>query len=172
MAMATNKQAGLWMMLGLVGGLSLAYLWPHEPVQASASDRSTQFAICTGPAGGVAGLTDQLDGVFTLDFLTSDLRGAVLNRQTGKFTCFYRRNLAQDFAINPKSEPKYAIVTGQGQLSGRGGVTPASGVLYVAELTSGRVMCYAFQWKDSRVPVTSDFTAIDGFSFRQAAEKE
>ena len=117
-----------WLVLGLVAGLGISYFWPHEPTYA-ATDRAAQFAITTCPVGGLVGISAAFDGIFTLDFLTGDLKGAVLNLQQGKFNTFYYRNLAKDLELDPKTEAKYAFITGSGQLSGRGGVTLASGVI-------------------------------------------
>ena len=118
------------------------------------------------------GVTDQLDGVFVLDFLTGSLKGGVLNRQHGKFTAFYFRDLAKDFKVDPQAEPHYAFVTGTAQLTGEGGSTPASGVVYVGELTSGIIRCYAFPWRESNEPVRPVMmTPIDQFPFRAPAEK-
>src|SRR5438105_1257650 len=67
-----------WLVVGLVAGLGVSSFWPHEAAYAT-TDRSTQFAMCSGPVGGFVGLTNPIDGVFTLDFLTGDLKWAVLN---------------------------------------------------------------------------------------------
>jgi hypothetical protein len=161
-----------WLAAGLVLGLGVSYFWPHEPAYAN-TDRSSQFAMCTGPVGGFIGLTNPIDGVFTLDFLTGDLKGAVLNLQSGLFTSYYYRNIVQDFGLDPKTEPRYSIVTGNAQLQGRGGVTFASGVVYVAELNSGRVIVYGFPYKDTPGPKPPlPFQPISQFQFRAPIEKE
>jgi hypothetical protein len=143
---------GIWLTVGLIGGLCVAFVWPHERALASTSDRSQQFAMITVPVGlQGAGLHDPLEGIFVLDFLTGQLKGAVLNRNAGMFAAQYYRNIADDFKLPPKAEPQYAISTGIGQLAGRGGLTYASGVIYVGELKSGKVVCYAFPWREARV---------------------
>src|SRR4029077_6364481 len=87
----------VWLLFGVVGGLCLAYLWPHEPAYAMATDRDAQFAICTVPGGPGAP-----DALFVLDFLTARLTGAALNMQSGAFTNFWFANVAEDFKIPGK----------------------------------------------------------------------
>lgn len=144
----------IWLSLGLALGLGMAYVWPHERAFATTADRSSQFAMITVPVGQQgAGLADPLDGVFVLDFLTGTLKGAVLSRQSGGFTVEYFRNINQDFGLKPKSEPRYAFASGLAQMQGRGGMTFASGVIYVGELTTGRIIAYSFGWRESRTPI-------------------
>lgn len=159
----------LWLAVGLAAGLAVAYVWPHEPALANATDRSDNYALTTAQAA----LIDPIEGIFTLDFLTGDLKGAVLNRQVGKFTAFYYRNVTQDFGLDASAQPRYTIMTGAAQLTNRGGVTFAPAVIYVAELTSGKVACYAFPWREtsSRTPVIP-LVPVDSFQFRQPVEAE
>lgn len=162
-----------WLTVGLVAGMAVAYFWPHEPAYAN-TDRTQQFAICTGPVGGFVGLTNPIDGVFTLDFLTGDLKGAVISLGSGIFTSYYQRNIVADFGLDPKTEGKYAICTGNAQLQGRQGATFASGVVYVAELNSGKVICYAFPYRDNapRGNPPNQFLPVTNFQFRQPVEKD
>lgn len=164
-----------WLAAGVVGGLAVAYFWPHEPAFATNADRDGQFAMVTVPVGtSAAGISDPMDGVFVLDFLTGQLKGAVLNRQNGKFTSFYLRDLAKDFNVDPEKEPHYAMVTGYAQLAGRGGATFASGVVYIGELSSGRIHAYAFPWKEAPrpAPVVIPLALIDGFPWREPTKQD
>src|SRR5438045_436599 len=110
----------LFLIVGLIAGLAIAQFWPREPAYAVTTDRDARFALttCTVSVIGV----DPIEAVFVLDFLTGQLKGSVLSRQLGQFVLFYWRDLANDFSIDPKVEPRYAIVNGQGQLLGRQGV--------------------------------------------------
>ena len=160
--------------VGLVAGLAIASFWPHEPAYAN-TDRTQQFAMCTGPVGGFVGLTNPIDGVFTLDFLTGDLKGAVVSLVPGAgFTSYYQRNIVADFGLDPKTEGKYAICTGNAQLQGRQGATFASGVVYISELNSGKVICYAFPYKDNapRGNTPNTFIPVANFPFRAPVEKD
>jgi len=163
-----NDARLLWLAVGLVGGLCISYFWPHETALAATADRSDQFAM----ASVGVNLIDPIEGVFVLDFPTNSLRGAVLNRQTRRFTSFYYRDLSHDFNINPQSEPHFAFITGNAQVAGGGGITFASGMLYVGELKSGKIICYAFPWKEMPVPGgVIPMVPIDSFRFREAAEQ-
>jgi hypothetical protein len=160
-----------WLAAGIVVGLALAWVWPHEPV-AAASDRDKGFAMTTIPVRDVtiAGFRDNLDGVFVLDFLTGRLTGAVLNNKTGKFFHAYYRNVAADFNIDPQGTPAYAIVAGNTGLTSTRGVTFANGTIYIGEMNTGRVIAYAFPYAESNRPIPPiQLVTVDYFAFRDAA---
>jgi hypothetical protein len=168
---ASNRAA--WLAGGLVAGLAIAALWRSEPTYATTADRDTQFMMVTIPVGtSAAGINDPMDGVFILDFFTGQLRGAVLNRQTGQFVSYYLRNLAKDFELeaNANAEPHYCMVTGYAQLPSAGGATMASGVIYVGELTSGKVVAYGFPWKETGTPGPIELTAYHWFQWKTPAK--
>jgi hypothetical protein len=167
----TSRSA--YLAAGLLLGLGVALFWPHESAQATNSDRDSQFAMITVPVGMVGGgFQDNIDGIFVLDFLTGQLKGAVLNRQTGIFTSFYFRDLASDFGVDPKNEPHYAISSGYAPLAGRDGITFSSGVIYIGELTSGKIAAYAFPYKELQRPSPPiRLTPIDYFPWRQPVKK-
>ena len=168
MALTPNSR-GLYLCFGLLAGLAVAQFWPHEPALATATDRSDQFAICVGPST----LVEPSDAIYTLDFLTGDLKGAALNASTGKFTQFFYRNILQDFRLDPTVKAKYAIVTGSVQLNSGRGLTTAPTVIYVAELNSGRLNSYTYANRETAVAQPPQpFIPVDGFPFRQPVEKE
>ncbi len=156
---------------GLLAGLCLSTFWPHQPLSAGTSDRDKNFGMITVAARDIAlgGVSDKQDAVFVLDFVTGRLKGAVLNGRTGTFTNFYFRDVAADFDVDPtKGDPHYAIVAGISQLPARGRINWANGVLYIGELSSGRIHAYAFPYNATRgkqAPV--QMTLVDGFPFRQ-----
>lgn len=166
----------IWLLAGLALGLGVAYFWPHESAYATTADRDSKFVMITVPVGtSAAGITDPMDGIFVLDFLTGQLKGAVLNRQNGKFTSFYLRDLAKDFNVDPTNDdPHYAIASGYSQLASQRGLTFASGVLYVGELSSGRIAAYAFPWKEAPRPAPQviPLTPIDNFPWREPTQKD
>lgn len=167
MTEAVSGNRAWWLVVGILGGLGLATFWPHERAFAVATDRDEQFAITTCNVG----LIDPIEAVFVLDFLTSTIKGAVLNRQVGKFTAFYYRELAADFQIDEKKQPRYAMVTGQATLVASGQVTFAPSVIYIAELNSGQMRCYAFAWRDTPVVTRpGPLLPIDAFMFREPSE--
>ncbi len=162
---ASNRVA--WMAGGLVAGLAIAALWRSEPTYATTADRDTQFMMATIPVGtSAAGINDPMDGVFILDFLTGQLKGAVLNRQNGSFASFYMRNLAKDFDVEGNAEPHYCMVTGYAQVPSAGGLTMASGVIYIGELNSGKVAAYGFPWKETGTPGALELQLISWFPWK------
>ncbi len=169
MSSMTADRRMVWLLTGVLAGVGLAALWPAETAHAIATDRSDRFAVCTVDVG-----PGTPDAVFVLDFLTGRLTGALLNPQSGIFTNFYFRNVAADFVIDPNTKPKYAMIPGAGILNSGGGVTTASGVIYIGELASGKLVAYRFPFRTSRVPL-DDILPLDPFafySFRDAETKE
>jgi hypothetical protein len=152
-----------WLAVGVAAGLCISYFWPHEPALAVTTDRDSKFAMATIALTPI----DTVEGIFVLDFLTGQLTGAVLNNKMGKFMTQYSRNIAVDFQVDPKAEPHYAIVSGLANLPSGRGVNPATGVIYIGELTSGKVICYSFPVRVATQPQVSPLTPIDFFQFRE-----
>ncbi|TWU14180.1 hypothetical protein CA54_30230 [Symmachiella macrocystis] len=161
------NQRTTWMGLGLIFGVAVSYLWPHEPAQAITNSRAEKFEMITCPAA-----TAGNEGVFVFDHITGQVRGAVLDPQAATFTAFYFRNVAQDFDLqNLGGKPQFAIVAGYAQLQNKPGVRvqTAPGIIYVAELTSGMVRSYAFSWeRTTRQAALQELTPVSQFPFRQA----
>jgi hypothetical protein len=85
-----------------------------------------------------------LEAIVTLDHLTGDLTGYVLNRVNGQFFVQYRYNVTSDF---PKTGGDYLIGAGLVDFRGfRDNERVASGVVYVAEANSTQVAAYAIPW--------------------------
>ncbi|MEX2288209.1 MAG: hypothetical protein WD648_14030 [Planctomycetaceae bacterium] len=156
-----------WLVLGVLAGLCLSYFWPHEPALAATTDRSDKFALATSPVTGV------LEGVFILDFLTGRLQGHVLSNKVGKFSHAYYRNVAADFELETRAKPVYAVVAGHTPLTSTGPGSMAQGVIYVAELTTGSVNAYGFQYNESDRPLPpQQMIPLDRFQFREALQGE
>jgi hypothetical protein len=158
-----------WLVVGFIVGYAVASYWPHEPLQASTSDRNDKFAMVTAP------LSLGNEGVFVLDFLTGRIWGAALgrSRNASLFLQVYHRNIAEDFKIDANAEPFYAISTGGAAIPNVRGVQYASSALYVAEMNSGKVAAYAipYQITQQKIPV-QPLVPIDFFSFREAIVTE
>lgn len=152
----------------LIIGLTVGGLWPQAPLHATATDRAESFAIATGMVD-----TD-IEAVYFLDFLTGDLRAAVLNFQNGKFNALYEYNVLADLGVEAGKTPKYMMVTGIADLrrSATRGKFGTS-VVYVAEANSGRVAAYALPWDRSVAvagrQITSKMQPLDARQFRTAA---
>ena len=160
----------VWLVVGLILGMGVSWFWPHEPAMAVTTDRSSRFALATSEVSILGASTEAL---FVLDFLTGDLKGAVLNSRVGKFSSFYYRKISGDFNVQAEKDktPQYAIVSGRANLPSARGVSPAAGVLYIAELTSGKVMCYSYPYSNNnRAAGPIPLVPIDGFSFREAVQ--
>ncbi|TWU55895.1 hypothetical protein [Rubripirellula reticaptiva] len=85
-----------------------------------------------------------MEAVVTLDHITGDMTGYVLNRTNGQFFIRYRYNLTQDF---PQHQGAYLMAAGLADFRGfKSNDRMASGVIYVSEETSGRVCAYAIPW--------------------------
>jgi hypothetical protein len=162
-----NERHWVWLIAGVIGGLSLAYLWPHEQLQAGATDRDAKFAICTVDTSPVSP-----DAVFVLDFNTGRIHGAMLNPQTQTFTNFWYANVASDFKVQKNG--KFTIIPGRGFLNANAGnqgdgQSIATGVLYVGEVTSGVVGCYQFGFVNAQAPVPPrPLVPVDVFPFRES----
>lgn len=172
MVQQTSQQRGVWIAAGLLGGLCISYFWPHEPVMSATSDRAAKFGMLTVPVQpSIAGISGELEGVFVLDYLTGRLTGAILDAKSGKFAYGYFRNVAADFNVNPNVDATYAMVAGGNQLQAKGGVPLASGVIYVGELSSGKIIGYSFPYAATRSAVGPiQMQPVDGFPFRQEAK--
>ena len=166
MSLRSKERQLVWLLFGAIGGLCLAYFWPHEHVLASATDRDAKFAICTVEVG-----PGSPDAVFVLDFTTGRLQGGMLNSQAQAFTNFWFANVAQDFKVGKNG--KYTMIPGQGFLNapagaGGGGAAIATGVIYIAEVTTGMVGCYRFSYVNAPQPLPpTPLQPVDVFPFRE-----
>ncbi|RMG04227.1 MAG: hypothetical protein D6741_01295 [Planctomycetota bacterium] len=160
---------GLLLVLGLMIGWAGGRFWPETPIHAVATDGGENFAIATGP------VDENTEAFFFLDFLTGQLRGAVVSNQTRDFQTLYNANVLQDLtsviqmkntqiraanagrrntAVQPTPEiqlpktPHYVMVTGYADLrrGAAGSVRPGRSVVYVAETNTGIVLAYAVPW--------------------------
>jgi hypothetical protein len=150
-------------------GLGVSYMYgpPASPLNAMSASGNDKFSMATVPTTALR----NSEAVFVLDHLTGVLRGGILDEQTTAFSYTFLRNVAADFQLNPATpEPKYSMVGGPINLRSSGGVQPATGVLYIAELTSGAVVAYGFavpRGRGSSTPM--EIVRLDGFAFREAA---
>jgi hypothetical protein len=135
------------MVLGIFVGAVVAAAWigasQGSLVQATATHGESNFAIATGPAD------NGIEALYFLDFLTGDLRAAVISRRTFKFAALFERNIQGDFGGMVKN-PKYLMVTGGADLPrGSGNSQLGSSLVYVAEASSGQVCAYALPFNSS-----------------------
>lgn len=139
-------------------------------VQATATHGEGNFAIATGPADS------GIEAFYFLDFLTGDLRAAVISRRTFKFAALFERNIQADFGV-PSKNPKYLMVTGVADLPrGSGNSQIGSSLIYVAEATTGQVCAYALPFSsslnNSGKPQRDELRLVAKGSFRTTAVRE
>jgi len=141
-------------------------LWPQPAMKAAVANGNDKFTMVTVPISEVG----EVEGVFVLNHLTGVITGGVLYNQTGKFGYRFLHNVAADFQTSAKTpEPKFAIVSGIVNLRDTGGIQPAFGVIYVAELSSGAVIAYAFARPNTRnVGAVMPLVKLDYFKFSES----
>jgi hypothetical protein len=158
----------IWVALGLLGGLLIGGVLPHSPLHAVATDRADTFAICTAP------VDEDVEAIYFLDFLTGELKAAVLSPQLGKFAALYQTNLIQAMGIDATKNPRYLLVSGIANLR-RGTARPrfSQGLVYVAEVNSGRIAVFAIPWAREAInagkPVSGQLIYLDAWQCRTAA---
>jgi hypothetical protein len=157
---------GAGTVLGLIIGLNIEGLWPSAPLHAAATHGIDKFAIATG-------LVDSgVEALYFLDFLTGDMRAAVINPKTGAFNSFYSRNIAADFGGAGRNSG-YLMVTGAADIPrGTANFQFARSIVYVAEASTGVVAAYTIPWNSSLQaagrPQWGEFQRLDVKPFRTA----
>lgn len=143
---------------------------PPNAIHASATHGIDNFAVATGL------LDDQTEAIYFLDFVTGELKGAGISRQSNKFTSLYRRKILQDFKGLERGDdaknPRFLLVTGIGSLQQRGSRGRlAKSLIYVVEVNSGQAVVYAApETKSTRAtgtPSAHDLIPIDKLSLRK-----
>ena len=161
--------AGLLLGLGVLVGLLLGGFHDRSssetPIFAVAAHGGNSFALATGP------IDDEMEGIFTLDFLTGDLKCRVLNSRTGKFAAAFDHNVLADLEVERTKKPDFVIMTGVANFPRGGGANrPARMVLYVADCNSGNVAAYSLMWNRNLAATVrmqgGPFTLLDKFKGR------
>lgn len=110
-------------------------------LKASASHGSDTFAIATG------NVDEDVEGLFTLDFLTGDLQCFVVNPRNGAMGGWFKTNVASVLSVERGKKPAYLIATGHINVAGGyGGQRPAASICYVVDANSGEVAAFSFPW--------------------------
>ncbi len=149
---------------GVVATAAALTVLPQRQAQAPVANGNDKFSMITVPLQE----TGVPEGVFVLNNLTGMLVGGAINESTSKFAYRYVHNVAADSQTGNTPDPRYAIVTGPANLRSSGGVQPAFGIIYVAELSSGRVIAYGFPRPTNRnVGSTNPLVILDFFQFAE-----
>lgn len=164
-----RDRRGLWLTIGAIFGAAVASLLPSEPAHAQVVEGGDKFAMAAVPT-----ITSTADAVIVLDYLTGRLYGAQYSPNTGKFSAYYLRNLADDFDLGGQGEPQFTLLPAFLNPRTRGGGPVATGGIYVGELTSGKVCLYGISLQPSRTTTPNNMPTIpiqliDQFEFRQSA---
>lgn len=174
-----STRSFIWLVggiaVGLVVGVASHRLLPGTPIHATATEGVDNFAIATGLADS------QVEAVYFLDYLTGELKCAVVNRQTGSFGAFFNYNVAADFrkAGAAAAGAKYLMVTGLADMPvprGGGNNQLGKSIVYIAEANSGIVAAYTIQWNPSLLaagrPQSGTFVLLDIQQFRTTAIRD
>ncbi|MCS7017158.1 MAG: hypothetical protein RMJ19_03030 [Gemmatales bacterium] len=128
-----------WSIAGsALGGVLLGWWlhaldWHGGSVKA-ANDRWQEYALATGAIQAGAVGHDQ-DGIWILDGKRGKLYASSVSRLTGKILAWAEVDLLAEFGMRSANEARFLMTTGQ---VGRG-----ASVLFVAEVTSGRLGVYS-----------------------------
>lgn len=110
-------------------------------LKAMASHGSDTFAIATGP------VDEEVEGLFTLDFVTGDLQCYVVNSRSALPGGWFKTNIAKDLPPERGKKPNYLMVTGAyAPRATAGNARPAASLIYVVDANTGEVACYTFPW--------------------------
>jgi len=157
MSLATGAAFGL----AIAGALGLGVYWGQQTaaspalpgleelrLRAMASHGSDNFAIATGP------VDEEVEGLFTLDFVTGDLQCFVINPRTVGLGGWFKANVAADLGVERGKKPHYLIATGNFTAPGAAGnQRPAASLCYVVDANTGDAVCYTFPWARSATAV-------------------
>lgn len=116
--------------------------WPQGiPLRASTAASSETMAMATGR------VDEQVEGLYTLDFLTGDLNCFVMNPRAGKFVGWFKVNVTTQLPVERGKKPQYVLATGSwDSIGGSSNQRPAGSVVYVADANTGMFAAYTFPW--------------------------
>lgn len=115
-------------------------------LQAAASHGADTFAIATGP------VDEEVEGLYTLDFVTGDLQCFVLNSRTGAMAGRFMTNVNDPkvFGAKKGKKPNFLLATGMFTAgASAGGAKPAASLCYVVDANTGDVAAFGFPWSRS-----------------------
>ena len=130
---------GLGMVIGsLVGANYASRTAPTEiPLHAMATHGTENMAMATMP------ISEGMEGLVTLDFITGELSVFCLSGRTGAFTLGGKTNVLTDLKVEKGKKVNFLLVTG-GAAFIRGGATlnPAPSAIYVCNANTGAFVAY------------------------------
>lgn len=140
-AIALSGFAGYWF------GMSQSSTMPVLPLAAATADSSDSLAMATGL------ISEDMEGVFFIDFNTGDLQCLVYYPRSRAFGAHFHTNVrAQLGGIGKNS--KYLLGTGfAAQGAATIGPRPGGSLVYVTDVNTGMFAAYAIPW-DRNAEVT------------------
>lgn len=140
---------GLLVGIGMLFGALAATQFTSQPrlhlpetlLQAVATNSADTIAVATGE------ISEGVEGVFLLDFLTGELRCWVVNPRTYALGGMFRHNVMADLGAEQGKATKYLIVTGKANFRQTGGnVQRTDSIVYVVNATTGAFAAYSMPW--------------------------
>ena len=168
--MLRGRRTKLWarLVIGLVVGLSLAgalaigvqigqrgqgatakvFGLEELKLKAAASHGADTFAIATGL------VDDEIEGLYTLDFVTGDLQCFVISPKSGGMAGRFMINVNDPriFGAKKGKKPNFLLTTGMmSSGASSGGAKLAASVCYVVDANTGDVAAFGFPWNKAQV---------------------
>jgi hypothetical protein len=138
--LALGGALALGVLLGQRSQPAVPALGPLQ-LKATATHGSDTFAIATGA------IDEDVEGLFTLDYLTGDLQCFVINPRNGAVGGWFKTNVAAAFSGERGKKPAYLLTTGHiTPTGGYGAGKPAGCLCYVADANTGEVAAFTFPW--------------------------
>lgn len=166
-----RRSRAVWLALAVAAGVAIGLGLPQTPLHAVGTDSNANCVIATGPMDGA------VEAIYVLDTLTGDLKAGVIAKRQPGFHAQFARNVLTDFGLEQGKTPSFLMVTGVADIARvPGGVRPATGVVYVAEVNSGRICAYAIPWSPEAhaadKPIAAAMLPWGMWQFRTQAVRE
>jgi hypothetical protein len=121
---------------------------PTTYLQAEAAVQGKTVAVATGA------IDEEVEGLFTIDFLTGDLQCFALyvkSPAADKIGGCFGRNVLADLGVDKAKKPEFLLVTGRANFPrGTAGARPGFSVVYVIDDTTGRFAAYTVPWDKTK----------------------
>lgn len=137
------------LMGGIVGsryaaqdGNSASLSLPITKLHATATHGGETFAMATGA------ITQEVEGVFFLDYLTGELQCQVVSVRYLQLAGVFKHNVIADLGVEKGTKkPSFLMATGAAQFRSTGGAIQFAGcIVYVADANTGNWAAYALPW--------------------------
>jgi len=132
---ATGVATGFWL-----GNRQEPQAVPMLPLWASTADSTDSMAVASGM------ISEDMEGVFFIDFNTGDLQCLVFYPRSGAFGAHFYTNVRAQLGGTGKNS-KYLMATGfAAQRASTVGPRPGSSLVYVTDVNTGLFAAYAVPW--------------------------